>query len=48
MQDIVSYVFYAQETNGHVTPKARSNKADRVTKEETYRPRDAQKQKING
>ena len=32
--------------NGHVTPKAKSDKVDRVTKEETHRPRGATKQKI--
>ena len=30
-----------KKNNGHVTPKAKSDKVDRVTKEETYRPRDA-------
>ena len=34
--------------NGHVTPKAKSDKVDRVTKEETYRPRDGAKPKITG
>ena len=39
--------FTRKKHKGHVTPKAKSDKADRVTKEETYRPRDAQKQKNN-
>ena len=30
-----------------MTPKAKSDKVDCVTKEETYRPRDATKQKNN-
>ena len=40
--------FTRKKHNGHVTPKAKRDKADRVTKEETYRPRDTQKQKITG
>ena len=41
-------VSYVQETYGHVTTKAKSDKVDRVTKEETYRPRDGAKPKTTG
>ena len=35
--------FTRKKHEAHVTPKAKSDKADRVTKEETYRPHDVQK-----
>ena len=40
--------FTRKKHKGRVTHNAKSDKADRVTKEETERPHGAQKQKLTG
>ena len=40
--------FTRKKRNGQVTPKAKRDKMDHVTKEEAYRPRDGTKQKYAG